>query len=306
LLAGPEVLFGTPVPASGRPTLLAKIDAAGRLGFWELPDGSQATVALPGLDADGEQIRAALASATPVLLRPEAELRTKRRAAFMHDVVVVSADFVDGVSPQFLSPLTPALSPSDGEREKQKRVGLTPSTFFGENLEQHPERWIAADGWQFGSNALHVTGGDVGLIDGEGYADYRFEFDLELPREGQGMAGWIVRAQDPGNCLLFQLQSADSPYVAPEYQTRPNTLRPHIRRDGEWTLTEPLPLPKQVRRGETHHIAVECRGPQVTVFLDGLKVSVHDDGGFRTGAVGFRASGIVEQGLFRNIALRAL
>lgn len=39
-----------------------------------------------------------------------------------------------------------------------------------------------------------MTGGDIGLIDAEGYADYRFEFDLALPKEGEGITGWVVRA----------------------------------------------------------------------------------------------------------------
>jgi len=151
-----------------------------------------------------------------------------------------------------------------------------------------------------------VTAGDSGLLDGEAYADYRFEFDLELPGAGQGLAGWIVRAKDSSNCLHFQIQSADSPFAAPQYKTRPNTLRPHVRRGGEWHIAEPVPLPKEVRRGESHHVAVECRGPEITVFLDGQKIFTGNDGGFRTGAVGFRAVGPAEQGIYRNISLRRL
>src|ERR1019366_5460448 len=178
--------------------------------------------------------------------------------------------------------------------------------FYGDHLELDPDAWIGTGGWEFASNALQVSGGDVGLLDGQGYADYRFEFDLKLPLAGQGVTGWIVRAKDASNCLLFQIQSADSTYNAPEWKTRPNTLRPHVRHDGEWKLTEPVALPKKVRRGEAHHIAVECRGSQVTVLLDGEKVLTQADAGLRAGTVGFRAAGVMERGLFRNIALQQL
>jgi hypothetical protein len=178
--------------------------------------------------------------------------------------------------------------------------------FFGQHLELKPDLWIGANGWQFASNALEITGGDVGLLDGQGYADYRFEFDLELPPTGEGVTGWIVRAKDASNCLLFQLQSADSTCNAPEWKTRPNTLRPHVRHDGEWVLAEPVALPREVRRGETHHIVMECRGSQVTVLLDGEKVLTQEDAGLRAGTVGFRAAGATERGLFRNIALQQL
>ena len=79
-----------------------------------------------------------------------------------------------------------------------------------------------------------------------------------------------------------------------------------MRRNGAFTLPEPVVLPKEVRRGETHHIVTECRGSQVTVLLDGEKVLTQEDTGLRTGTVGFRAAGAAEQGLFRNIALQQL
>ena len=83
-------------------------------------------------------------------------------------------------------------------------------SFYGDHIELNPDAWIGAGGWEFAPNALHVNGGGVGLLDGHGYGDYRFEFDLELPLGRTGVAGWIVRAKDSSNYMLFQLQSADS------------------------------------------------------------------------------------------------
>lgn len=294
VLAGPEILFATPAPASGRLALLATVDSAGKLGWPALSNSASATVVLPDLDIAIEQIGVLLESAPVAGLHPEAELRTRRRSAFMHDLLVVPAN------------LLPASALAKFAVRAQQTEAAFVGPFYGQNLEQHPEMWLAANGWRFESNALHVTGGDVGLLDGEGYGDYRFEFDLELPKEGQGIAGWVVRATGAGDCLHFQVQAADSPYVAPQFKTRPNTLRPHVRRGGEWTIADPVSLPKPVRRSETHRIATECRGSEVTVFLDGQKVFTQPDGGFRVGTVGFRAASPAEQGLFRNITLQKL
>jgi DUF1680 family protein len=291
LLDGPNVLLAAPASGTGRLTLLAQVDSTGRLSFWPAPQGGYLTVALPGFDVDLDQVTTALASAVPITLRPESELTTGRRMTFIQDLIVVPANA-----------LSPSAANSLAARAEQAAQALS-GPFFGQHLELKPDIWIGANGWQFASNALEITGGDVGLLDGQGYADYRFEFDLELPLAGQGVTGWIVRAKDASNCLLFQIQSADSTYNPPEWKTRPNTLRPHVRHDGEWVLAEPVALPKKVRRGETHHIVVECRGSQITVLLDGEKVLSQEDAGLRAGAVGFRAAGSTERGLFRNISL---
>jgi hypothetical protein len=175
---------------------------------------------------------------------------------------------------------------------------------FGEDLEKRRDLWPDVQGWAFRADGLFAGGGDTGLIQSEGYRDYRFEFDLVLPSEGQGISGWLVRARDAENAVMFQLQSADSPFHAPEYKTKPNTLRPHLRRGGPWEVLDPVPLPREVKRGETHRIAVECRGENVEVFLDGARVHSMRVPGHREGGAGFRAGSPAEQGLFRKVSLR--
>ncbi len=154
------------------------------------------------------------------------------------------------------------------------------------------------------NDGLHVSGGDVGLIQGEGYGDYRFEFDLTIPVQGAGVAGWVVRAADENNCIMFQLQSADSTLNAPQFKTKPNTLRPHVRRNGQWTVLEPVALPKEVRRGEAHTVATECRGKTIEVFLDGAKIHGMPAEEFTGGPPGFRAGSAEEAGIFRKVAVR--
>ena len=176
--------------------------------------------------------------------------------------------------------------------------------FYGTDLEKRTDIWLAPDGWKFTPEGIQITGGDVGLLAGEGYTDYRLEFEMVLPKEGQGISGWIVRARSGADCLMYQIQSADSPFDAPQFKTKPNTLRPHIRRGGEWTVLDPVALPKEVKRGEVHKVATECRGDKVEVFLDGEKIHTQTvPPEFKTGTVGFRAGSPAEQGLYRHVTL---
>ena len=294
LVKGPDVLFAIPAGGNGRETLLAMVNRAGRLDFPRDTEGRLVTVPLPGPEATAAQIASALETEWPVALRPWTEVPHGRRAAFAHHLVVVPSETLPATA---LAKFT--------ERTRHFTNALT-GPFFGENLDKQAGLWVAPSGWQFSTNGIHVTGGDIGLLDGEGYADYRFEFELTLPLEGQGIAGWVVRANNQNDCLMFQLQSADSPYHAPEFKTAPNTLRPHVRRGGQWTIADPIPLPRQIRRGETHRIAVECRGEQVTVFLDSERIHGVSGAELRQGTVGFRAAGPGEQGIYRRIVLRKL
>jgi hypothetical protein len=294
ILDGAQVLCALPATTSGRATLLACMDPRGQLSLLPTSDGSPGTVMLPGLDATVEEVRAALETGRPVALRPWPEIQTRRRAGLAHDVVVVP---VENLPATALAKFT--------ERARKLRQDAT-GPFFGDKLEAQADLWIGASGWKFTPVGLSVSGGDIGLIDGEGYENYRFEFDLTLPKEGQGISGWVVRAASSSDCLMFQLQSADSPYSAFEFKTRPNTLRPHLRRNGAWQVAEPVPLPKEVRRGETHRIAVECKADTIQVFLDGAKIHTQNDSGFRRGQVGFRAAGPAEEGLFANVSLKML
>ena len=216
-----------------------------------------------------------------------------RRLPFMFDLVVVPAASLGADLAKL------AARAKEAENEQ-------PPPIFGENLEKRPEIWPSNAGWKFTPQGLLVSGGDIGLIDGEGYGDYRFEFELTIPKEGQGIAGWVVRAKDEDNCLMFQLQTADSTFNAPEFKTRPNTLRPHRRTGGQWQIAEPVALPKEIHKGEPHQIAVECRQGTVEVFLDGQRIYRQTDVDLRGGTVGFRASGPAEQGLFRAISLKKL
>ena len=294
LVRGPKLLFETPAPGPGRDNLLATVDGQGRLDLLRDRQGGFISVSLASTNATETQVLAALASARPVTLQAWPVPPSRRRVAFAHNLVVVPAERH-----------SPATATQFAERSTETNATLA-GPRYGTNLDAQARFWPETPGWNFTPQGILITGGDVGLIDGGGYEDYCFEFDLTLPQEGQGVTGWIVRAQSESDCLMFQIQTVDSPYRAPEFKTRPNTLRPHVRRWEGWAIAEPVSLPKEIRRGETHHIATECRGSRIAVFVDGQKVHEQGDAGLLRGAVGFRVAGPLEQGRFQNIALRKL
>jgi hypothetical protein len=317
VLAGPDLLFATGVKSGGRPVLLATLDAGGRLSFPVSGDGEFDTVALPSIDATQAQIVEAVQTARPISLRTWPGIVASRHAgpAFVSVVEMSDMGKGSGRKPRrlpFMFDLVVVPAASLGPDRAKLAARATASEpeqaapIFGENLEKRPEIWPNQAGWKFTRGGLLVSAGDIGLLDGEGYGDYRFEFELTVPKEGQGIAGWVVRAADEENCLMFQLQTADSTFNAPEFKTRPNTLRPHRRTGGQWQIAEPVALPKEVHKGEPHQIAVECRQGTVEVLLDGQRIYRQAGVDLRGGSVGFRASGPAEQGLFRAIGLKKL
>lgn len=292
LTLGPEVLFAAPAPGEGRPVLMLTLDKTGRLGAPVVARNRAYTWFLPRPGPADAQFETALAQGKPIALRTWPSLDTPRRAAFVCDLIVVPAEAIPEAVREALRAQTTSLDTS--------LSGLC----FGTDLEQERDLWTTPAGWHLTPEGLHVDSGDIGLFaGGGGLTDCRLEFDLTLPAQGDGIAGWLVRAQDANNCLMFQIQSADSPLKAPEYKTQPNTLRPHVRRKGVWTVNDPVPLRQTIRRGETHHVRVDCRGHQIEVFLDGEQVHSQSDVGFSQGTIGFRASTPAEQGIFRHINL---
>ncbi|HOX59849.1 MAG TPA: glycoside hydrolase family 127 protein [Verrucomicrobiota bacterium] len=290
LTLGPDVLLAAPAVGQGRPTLLMLMDESGRLSAPIAEKGRLYTWRLPHDGRDKAQLPAAIACGTPVALRAWTGLDPIRRAAFVCDLVVAPGGDLSRAARKALREQVAAVDAS-----------LT-GPFYGRDLDRQSDLWAAPAGWLFTSEGLRIEGGELGLFLGE-LTDYRLEFDLVLPAQGDGITGWIVRARDANHCLMFQVQSADSPFDAPQYKTLPNTLRPHVRRNGVWTVLDPVPLPRRILRGETHRYRVDCRGPRIEVFLDGERVHVQTDAGFSRGTIGLRAASPGERGLFRRVEL---
>lgn len=289
LIFGSKVLFEMPVQGPHLSTLLATVDEKGRVDLLRNADGGFISVNISDADTTKNRVLYALESGKKVSLVPW-PVPTTRRTAFSYNLLVVPANFISKeVRSKFASRLQDFEIPH-----------------YGANLEKRMELWPATLPWNFKQTGILITGGNIGLMEGQGYKDYRFEFDLLLPKEGQGITGWIVRAKSEDDCMMFQLQSGDSPYNAPPFKTRQNTLRPISRKNGMWNVEEPVPLPRQIRRGEWHHLVTECLKNRITVFIDGEKVYELKDDDFQDGAVGFRVNEPLDQGLFNNISLQKL
>jgi len=287
MVMGSKLLFEEPTRGPGRSNLLATIDDKGQLDLLRDADGSFVTVNLSDINVTEKQILMALDSERKVSLIPW-PVQTTRRMALAYNLIVVPANLISKAArTRFAS-----------------RVQESNVPHYGSNLEKKTELWPVVLPWDFTPKGILIKGGYTGLIDGQGYKDYNFDFDVTLPMEGQGMTGWIVRSQNDYNFILFQIQSNDSQYKAPEFNTRPNTLHPSLRKNGIWKVIDPVTLPKDIRRGEKYHITTECRKNLIKVFLDGEKVYEQSDDGFRGGAVGFCVSDSLDQGLFENIRLQ--
>jgi hypothetical protein len=308
LTVGPLVLFASGLRSPANLLLLS--DVQGQLRPLAMVKNRLRTIALPSPETTAEQLvtgtDAREVSLAPWSGAPDATL-------FVNHWLVVPESTLSEATRSTLSVL--ASSPARG--------------VFGENLEQRPQFWNVPAGWRFTPAGLEmarrwsiqaedlvVSGGGVGLWAGEGYRDYRFEFALCLPPESDGVVGWVVRAKNPCEGILFQIESADSTQLAErDPRTRPNSLRSYVVRSGDLgsrlELQDVVSLPKPVNRGEFHEVAVECVGDGISVSLDGLVVHTQKDYGMSDGSVGFRAGagmedgsrGANEVGLFRQIRL---
>lgn len=289
LVMGSNVLFEMPAHGPEPSNLLATVDEKGLVSLLRDNDGQFASVKLPDTNVSESQILAALDSGPKVLVMPW-PVPSAHRTAFGYNLVVVPDNVI-----------------SDEARARfAVRVPEFETPYYGKNLEKKKDLWPTNEAWTFKPEGILITGGNVGLVERQGYTDYRFEFDVKLPEDGQGITGWIVRAKDDNNSMMFQLQSDDSSYKAPEHKTRPNTLRPLARKKGQLTVADPVSLHKKIRRGETLRVATECRGSRITVFVDGEKVYEKNDEDFQQGSVGFRVSAPLDQGLFSDISLQEL
>ncbi len=308
LTAGPLVLFATGLRSPANLLLLS--DAQGRLKPLAVSDQGLRSIALPGSETTVEQL-ATGADIRPVALAPWSG--APNATLFVnHWVVVPETSLSDAVKA--------ALS---------AHASRTAFCAFGEDLEKRLPFWNAPAGWRFTQGGLEVSrrwsiqeqdlvvsGGGVGLLAGEGYRDYRFEFTACLPPEGDGLVGWVVRAKNPCEGVLFQIECADSTLPAErDPRTRQNSLRSYVVHPGDLgsrlELKEVVALPKPVMRGESHVVATDCLGDSVSVYVDGTLVLKQSDYGMSEGSVGFRAGagmedgsqGAREVGQFRQIRL---
>lgn len=285
---GAKILFETPSRGPHCSTLLATVKENGQLDLLRDPDGSFVSVDMKRIDVTEPQIIQALDSCKKVFLKSW-PVSADHRSAFTYNLVVIPERIISKADrKRFASrvPMQQALIPH-----------------YGTNLEKNPDIWPGKSSWNFLPDGILITGGYTGLIEGKDYQDYQFDFDLTLPLDGQGVAGWVVRVQDENNCILFRIQSADSPFEGAGFKNYPNSLRPETCKNGHWQIAKPVTLPMQIKTGGKYQVRTVCKGSVIEVFIDGTKVYEQSAEGIQAGAVGFTVGGKHDQGFFQNIGL---
>ena len=112
------------------------------------------------------------------------------------------------------------------------------------------------------------------------WRDVTLVANITLKKEAYGI---LFRACDAANGYMWQLNTAIG---------REPLLRPHIQKNGQWSMLPAVPLRKFIAAGDElkpHRIEIETRGNTIRTRIDGKTVDERTDDTFVSGTVGFRA-----------------
>jgi len=168
--------------------------------------------------------------------------------------------------------------------------------------------WDFKGDWKIEDGELSVTESEEGGISKTGslWENYEFEFETKILNK---FSGWIVRAQDLNNYLMFQINNE---YIRPHLrlsQPRFKNIEEDTFEISEirvgWKLFGNFPHYKNIKN-RWFKIKTIVRGSRVDIFVDGENV-YHADNLLTIpfGKVGFRESG-EEHAHFRNIEVHII
>ncbi|MEV6103913.1 family 78 glycoside hydrolase catalytic domain [Streptomyces sp. NPDC051940] len=143
---------------------------------------------------------------------------------------------------------------------------------FGTGLGDRPwaGEWIGADTPELGAE----------------WTDYTVEFTASGI---SGALGVYFRGQDTENAYMWQI-SDDA-----------NALRPHVKRNGGYSVLAATPFPAGFDFAAEHDYAISVDGDTITTTVDGAQLDRRTDATFKgPGTMGFRTSG-AERGLVRDV-----
>lgn len=141
---------------------------------------------------------------------------------------------------------------------------------------ENADAWTIIEGW-LAPRAL-AKANEVGLSrKGRQWTDYSVEFSCRIMRNPGPVSavGWVVRAQDPDNGYVFQLD-LDS--------------RLHVRKRsaGAYTYLKPVAaLETRIIDNKAYAIRCVVSGPRMETYLDGVLIDVTEDASYQKGKVGF-------------------
>jgi alpha-L-rhamnosidase len=133
-------------------------------------------------------------------------------------------------------------------------------------------QWIGADQPELGAE----------------WTDYTIEFTAS---DISGALGVYLRGEDTGNAYMWQLSDAE------------NSLRPHVKRNGGYSVLSAKPFPAGFDFAAEHDYAIAVVGSRITTSVDGQVLDERTDSTFAgPGIMGFRASNN-ERGLVHDVTV---
>jgi len=158
-----------------------------------------------------------------------------------------------------------------------------------------------SNAWEIVNGRLAARGlaksNDAGLIADTGSAslsDYSFEFTASITKNPGPVssAGWVVRACDKNNCMVFRLDLDGRFYV----KRRVNGVYTNIK--------EPVKIEFPVTDNKEYRIKTVVFGEVFTTYIDGQMIDSTVDGTYKKGLCGF-CQGLDQWAFFGEVILRS-
>jgi len=194
-----------------------------------------------------------------------------------------------------------------GCQEQIKTSGSSLEVVFEEDFESpedYQKRWQASSGWSLvvgqidgrKTKVLDIRGGNEGLSVRGGLADFDYEADLRVVRQG---GGFLFRARDADNLYMLRLVSDNRPWDRDKLPTLTDSFYPHTKKNGKYSADVKQPLTRRLPMREWFHIKFEVRGNRFKIYLgetrspDRMELvgQWEEKKPFKDGRFGFRCSG---------------
>ncbi|MBW8016202.1 MAG: hypothetical protein FVQ82_08450 [Planctomycetes bacterium] len=194
-----------------------------------------------------------------------------------------------------------------GCQEQIKTSGSSLEVVFEEDFESpedYQKRWQATSGWSLmegqidgrKTKVLDIKGGNEGLSVQGGLADFDYEADLRVVKQG---GGFLFRARDSDNLYMLRLVSDNAPWDRSKSPVLTDSFYPHTKKNGKYSADVKQPLTRRLPMREWFHIKFEVRGNRFKIFLgetrspDRMELvgQWEEKKPFKDGRFGFRCSG---------------
>ncbi len=166
-----------------------------------------------------------------------------------------------------------------------------------------PAPWSRPSSWRMGllraadwGSAQWISPNTAGQ---DVWSNFTVDVDFTIHK---GAASLLLRAQDPSNLYLWQVNSEVSPGKV--------MLRPHVEVNGSFSHLVPDVDVSQVitqqNVGAQHHLRVEADGSTITTWIDGTQVDTLTDSTIGSGTIGFRVGDSTEDSSYANLTVHGL